>query len=158
MQPRVGIIVINHNHQEDLRECLEAWEQSDYPNLSLLWGQHTLRISHPRAPGLIEFWSWLLSPVEAPDHIKGMLASQYHFTFGPAGLLEQEDSYAWSQQFEGSCIGYLNDRPYYYGLGLGEESEHPELPGVVGRCFNEHYVRTFYKRWREEMYATEGSL
>jgi GT2 family glycosyltransferase len=36
MEPRVGIIVINHNHKEDLRECLQAWEQIDYANYLLL--------------------------------------------------------------------------------------------------------------------------
>ncbi len=124
-----------------------------YPNLSLLWGQSTLRVSHPRAPGQIEYWSWWLSPVEAPDHIKAMLRSKYSFAFGPGGLLEQEDSYAWSQQFLGSDISYLNETPFYYGLGLGEESDHPELPGTVGRCFNEHYARSFYARWREDLFG-----
>lgn len=124
-----------------------------YPNLSLLWGQSTLRVSHPRAPGMIEYWSWWLSPVEAPDHIKAMLRSKYNFAFGPAGILEQEDSYAWSQQFAGSDIKYLNDEPFYYGLGLNEESTHPELPGMVGGCFNEHYARSFYARWRDDMFG-----
>lgn len=126
-----------------------------YPNLSLLWGQSTLRVSHPRAPGLIEFWSWWLSPIEAPDHIKQLLRSAYTVPFGPSGILEQEDSYAWSQQFEGSNIQYLNDRPYYYGLGIGEEYQHPEIPGVVGDCYNEHYARSFYQRWRDDMFAEE---
>ncbi len=123
-----------------------------YPNLSLLWGQFTLRVSHPRAPGLIEYWSWWLTPVEAPDHIRQMLRTGYTVGFGPAGIIEQEDSYAWSQQFLGSDIRYLNDRPYYYGLGMGEESPHPELPGVSGRCYNEHYARSFYQRWRADMF------
>jgi len=123
-----------------------------YPNLSLLWGQSTLRVSHPRAPGRIEYWSWWLTPVQAPDYIRALLRSKYNFAFGPAGILEQEDSYAWSQQFEGSDIRFLNDRPYYYGLGLGEESAHPQLPGVVGRCYNEHYARSFYARWRIDMF------
>ncbi|MYM63120.1 Rieske 2Fe-2S domain-containing protein [Pseudomaricurvus sp. HS19] len=126
-----------------------------YPNLSLLWGQSTLRVSHPRAPGQIEYWSWWLSPIEAPDHIKAMLRGKYNFPFGPAGMLEQEDSYAWSRQYQGSAISYLNDRPYYYGLGVGEESLHPELPGTIGRCYNEHYARSFYDRWRSDMFGEE---
>lgn len=124
-----------------------------YPNLSLLWGQSTLRVSHPREPGRIEYWSWWLSPIEAPDHIRALLRAKYNFAFGPAGILEQEDSYAWSRQYEGSSIGYLNDRPYYYGMGLNEEGNHPELPGVIGRCYNEHYARSFYQRWREDLYG-----
>ena len=126
-----------------------------YPNLSLLWGQNTLRVSHPRAPGLIEFWSWLLSPIEASASVKKAIRSGYTMTFGPAGILEQEDSYAWSQQFEGSCIQQLNDTPYYYGMGLGEDGAHPELPGQVGRTYNEHYARSFYQRWRDDMFPGE---
>jgi len=128
-----------------------------YPNLSLLWGQNTLRVSHPRAPGLIEYWSWWLSPVEAPDHVRKLLRSGYNVAFGVGGLIEQEDSYAWSQQLEGSSLQYLNDTPYYYGMGMGEESSHPEVPGLVGRCYNEHYARQFYVRWREDMFSAEGA-
>jgi nitrite reductase/ring-hydroxylating ferredoxin subunit len=127
-----------------------------YPNLSLLWGQSTLRVSHPRAPGLIEYWSWWLSTIEAPDHIKQMLRSSCNVAFGPSGILEQEDSYAWSQQFEGSNITYLNDQPYYYGLGMNEETTDPEIPGIVGPGYNEHYARSFYQRWREDMFGEES--
>ena len=127
-----------------------------YPNLSVLWGQSTLRVSHPRAPGLIEYWSWWLSPIEAPETIKKFLRASYSLPFGPSGIIEQEDAYAWSQQFEGADIKYLNDQPFYYGLGLDEETTDPEIPGVVGRCYNEHYARSFYRRWRDDMFG-EGT-
>lgn len=122
-----------------------------YPNLSLLWGNATLRVSHPRGPGKVEYWSWRVVPAEAPDDIKEMLCNKYNFPFGPGGLLEQEDSIAWSQQFTGSSIEYLHDTPYYYGLGMGEEGPHPELPGTIGKCYNEHFARQFYLRWYQEM-------
>lgn len=128
-----------------------------YPNLSVLWGQWTMRISHPRAPGRIEYWSWLMLPREAPDDIRGMLLSQYNSAFGPGGYIEQEDSYAWSRQFEGSDISYMHDTPYYYGLGIGEEYTDPELPGVLGRCFNEHYARAFYRRWKADLGGEVGA-
>jgi len=127
-----------------------------YPNLSLLWGNATLRVSHPRGPGKIEYWSWLVLPAQAPDDIKEMLRGNYSVFFGPGGIIEQEDSYAWNQQLLGSRITYLNDQPYYYGLGMGEETIHPELPGIVGRCYNEHYARQFFARWREDMLGQES--
>ncbi|MBA6411821.1 Rieske 2Fe-2S domain-containing protein [Parahaliea sp. F7430] len=120
-----------------------------FPNFSLLWANSTIRVSHPRGPGKVEYWSWWVVPKDAPDHIKEMLRLNYTNFFGPAGLLEQEDSDAWSAQFAGSNIDYMEDRPYYYGLGQGEETEHPELPGKVGSCYNEHYARQFYLKWRE---------
>lgn len=128
-----------------------------YPNLSLLWSNSTLRVSHPRGPGEVEYWSWWVVPADAPVEVKELLRSNYNFFFGPAGMLEQEDADAWGQQFVGSNIDFMDDRPYYYGLGMGEEQDHPELPGRVGSCYNEHYARQFYLRWRADMLAEEVS-
>lgn len=122
-----------------------------FPNLSLLWSNSTLRVSHPRGPGQVEYWSWWLVPREASDEVRQLLRGNYNMMFGPGGLLEQEDSEVWTQQLIGSQLDYMDDRPYYYGMGLGEEGEHPELPGLVGSCYNEHYARQFYRRWRSEI-------
>lgn len=122
-----------------------------YPNFSFLWSNSTIRVSHPRAPGMVEYWSWWVVPKEAPDTVKEALRGNYNFFFGPGGLLEQEDADAWTQQFVGSHIDYMDDAPYHYGLGSGEEKPHPLLPGLVGSCYNEHYARSFYQRWREDM-------
>ena len=122
-----------------------------FPNFSLLWSNSTIRVSHPRGPGKVEYWSWWVVPVDAPDHVKEALRLNYTNFFGPAGLLEQEDSDAWSLQYVGSNIDYMEDKPYFYGLGHGEETEHPDLPGKVGSCYNEHYARQFYLKWRSEI-------
>ena len=140
-----------------IQSRIKGMAQGIYPNLSVLWGQNTLRVSHPRAPGLIEYWSWLLTPIEAPDYIKEEIRSSYNMVFGTGGIIEQEDSYAWRLQSEGSAIHYLNDRPYFYGLGVGEEKPHPEIPGMIGKCYNEHYARRLYLRWREDMFGKEGA-
>ena len=77
----------------------------------------------------------------------------YTFFFGPGGMLEQEDSEAWSQQVIGNAIAVADDAPYYYGLGLGDARPHPELPGMVSSCYDEHYARDFYLRWRDDIAA-----
>jgi 3-phenylpropionate/trans-cinnamate dioxygenase subunit alpha len=128
-----------------------------FPNFSLLWSNSTIRVSHPRGPNKVEYWSWWVVPKDAPDDIKKALRLNYINFFGPAGMLEQEDSDAWSLQLTGSKIDNMDDRPYYYGLGHGEETTHPELPGKVGSCYNEHYARQFYKRWRSEIEKGEHS-
>ncbi len=127
-----------------------------YPNLSIIGSNATLRVSHPRGPGEVEVWSWWVAPRDAPDEVRDSLRKQYIFFFGPGGALEQEDSDAWMQQHVGSSIVSLSDRPYYYGLGRGEEREHPELPGLVGSCYNEHYARSFYQRWRDDLAGTQA--
>ena len=75
----------------------------------------------------------------------------------PGGILEQEDSEAWMQQFKGSNIDFADDRPYYYGLGLGEEADHPDLPGLVDQTANEFYARHFFLRWRDALKSVEAS-
>ena len=71
------------------------------------------------------------------------------------GIVEQEDSEAWIQQFRGASIDFADDRPFYYGLGLGEETTHPELPGLVSGTANELYARSFFERWRADLEAVE---
>ncbi|MBS0474089.1 MAG: Rieske 2Fe-2S domain-containing protein [Proteobacteria bacterium] len=122
-----------------------------YPNFSFLWANSTIRVSHPRGPGKVEYWSWWVVPAGAPESVKRELQGVYNGFFGPGGLLEQEDSDAWAQQYAGSAIDYMDDHPYYYGLGAGEEEVHPLLPGVAGSCYNEHYARQFYLRWQRDI-------
>ncbi len=142
----------------DLRSRMKGLTYGIYPNLSFLWSNTSFKVSHPRGPGKVEYWSWAVVPADAPDHIKRVLRTNYSSFFGPAGILEQEDSEVWSQQFLGSNIDFADDRPYYYGLGLGEERSHPDMPGLVSVTANEFYARHFFMRWRDELQAMEDSL
>ena len=140
----------------DLRARMKGLTYGIYPNLSFLWSNTSFKVSHPRGPGKVEYWSWSVVPADAPDSIKKILRTNYSSFFGPAGILEQEDSEVWVQQFQGSNIDFADDRPYYYGLGLGEEKPHPEMPGLVSVTANEFYARHFFARWRDELQAVEG--
>jgi len=142
----------------DLRSRMKGLTYGIYPNLSFLWSNTSFKVSHPRGPGKVEYWSWAVVPADAPDHIKKVLRTNYSSFFGPAGILEQEDSEVWSQQFLGSNIDFADDRPYYYGLGLGEEKSHPDMPGLVSVTANEFYARHFFARWRDELQAVEEAL
>lgn len=141
-----------------LRARMKGLTYGVYPNLSFLWSNTSLKVSHPRGPGKVEYWSWAVVPADAPEHIKRVLRTNYSSFFGPAGILEQEDAEVWSQQFLGSRIDFADDRPYYYGLGLGEEKPHPDLPGLVSVTANEFYARHFFTRWRNDLLAVEDSL
>lgn len=128
-----------------------------YPNFSFLWANSVIRVSHPRGPGQVDYWSWWVVPADAPAAVRRELQSLYYASFGPAGLFEQDDSEAWSQQYLGSAIEHLDDQPYFYGLGLGEEQSHPLLPGMAGTSFNEHYARAFYLRWKRDIEAGDAA-
>jgi phenylpropionate dioxygenase-like ring-hydroxylating dioxygenase large terminal subunit len=140
-----------------LRARMKGLTYGIYPNLSFLWSNTSFKVSHPRGPGRVEYWSWAVVPVDAPDPVKRVLRTNYSSFFGPGGLLEQEDSEAWAQQYRGSSIDFADDHPYYYGLGLGEERPHPELPGLVSVTANEFYARHFFARWRDDLQAVEGA-
>ncbi len=142
----------------ELRARFKGLTFGVYPNLSFLWSNTSFKVSHPRGPGKVEYWSWAVVPADAPESIKKILRTNYSSFFGPAGLLEQEDSEVWTQQYIGSNIDFADDRPYYYGLGLGEEKPHPQFPGLVSVTANEFYARHFFLRWRDELMAAEAGL
>jgi len=138
-----------------LRAQMKGLTYGIYPNLSFLWSNASFKVSHPRGPGKVEYWSWAVVPADAPDAIKQVLRTNYSSFFGPGGLLEQEDAEVWVQQFRGSNIDFADDRPYFYGLGLNEEKPHAQLPGLVSVTANEFYARHFFARWRDELIALE---
>ena len=142
----------------DIRARMKGLTYGIYPNLSFLWSNTSFKVSHPRGSGKVEYWSWAVVPADAPDHIKQVLRTNYSSFFGPGGMLEQEDSEVWIQQFKGSNIDFADDHPYFYGLGLGEEKPHPDLPGLVSVTANEFYARHFFTRWRDDLQSVEEQL
>lgn len=136
-----------------LRARMKGLTYGIYPNLSFLWSNTSFKVSHPRGPGRVEYWSWAVVPAEAPESVKRALRSNYNSFFGPGGMLEQEDAEVWVQQFRGVDIDHMDDHPCYYGLGLGEEAPHPDLPGLVSVTANEFYARHFFKRWQADLQA-----
>lgn len=142
----------------DIRARMKGLTYGVYPNLSFLWSNTSFKVSHPRGPGKVEYWSWAAVPADAPDSVKKVLRTNYSSFFGPGGILEQEDSEVWVQQFQGSNIDFADDKPYFYGLGLNEEKPHPDFPGLVSVTANEFYARHFFARWRDELQAGEAIL
>ena len=139
-----------------LRSRMKGLTFGVYPNLSFLWSNASFKVSHPRGTGKVEYWSWSVVPADAPEHLKRLMRGNYSSFFGPGGILEQEDSESWMQQYLGANIDFADDRPFYYGLGLGEEKPHPELPGLVSGTANEYYARAFFQRWRDAIASVEG--
>jgi hypothetical protein len=140
-----------------IRAQMKGLTYGVYPNLSFLWSNASFKVSHPRGPGKVEYWSWSVVPADAPAHLKKLMRGNYSSFFGPGGILEQEDSESWMQQYLGANIDFADDRPFFYGLGLGEEKPHPDLPGLVSGTANEYYARAFFQRWRDAIESVEAS-
>lgn len=48
-----------------------------FPNLGIVPALFSLRVWHPRGPGLTDIWSYCLVPAAAPDDIKAAMVGMY---------------------------------------------------------------------------------
>ena len=64
-----------------IRARMKGLTYGVYPNLSFLWSNTAFKVSHPRGPGRVEYWSWAVVPADAPEAFKANPARQ------PYGLL-----------------------------------------------------------------------
>jgi len=122
-----------------------------FPTFSLLGSNFTLRVSHPRGGGKSEIWSWVFVDREAPQVVKDAVRRFYTFTFGPAGIFEQDDGENWEEVTHGARGLHAQAYPFPMIAGLGRDKPHPELPGRISDVYSEHTQRAFYRRWRELM-------
>ena len=53
-----------------LRARMKGLTFGVYPNLSFLWSNTAFKVSHPRGPGKVEYWSWSVVPADAPEAVR----------------------------------------------------------------------------------------
>jgi 3-phenylpropionate/trans-cinnamate dioxygenase alpha subunit len=125
-----------------------------FPNFATLAGPGLIRIWHPRGPHLTDVWSYLLVEADAPDDVVDAVRVGGARSFGPSGLLEQDDSENWIQ-IQRNLRGYMTrSTPFNVQMGLhGEPIPTDEVPGVVRHVFCENAARGMYERWHELMTA-----
>jgi nitrite reductase/ring-hydroxylating ferredoxin subunit len=122
-----------------------------FPTFSILGSVFTIRVAHPRGPQESEICSWVLVDRDAPAVVRDHIRSQYTLSFGPSGTFEADDGENWEQVTEGARIRAAQDHPFYFGMALGREAEHPEIPGQCGSVLSEHTQRAMYRHWRDLM-------
>lgn len=122
-----------------------------FPTFGILGSVFTLRVGHPRGPEETEFWSWVLVDKDMPDEVKDYVRGSYTMSFGPSGTLEADDGENWEQVTEGARLRSMDDHPFIFGMNLGKEYEHPEIPGQCGYVHSEHTQRAMYRHWRDLM-------
>jgi 3-phenylpropionate/trans-cinnamate dioxygenase alpha subunit len=125
-----------------------------FPNFATLAGPGLIRIWHPRGPNLTDVWSYLLVDADAPDDVVDAVRIGGARSFGPSGLLEQDDSENWIQ-VQRNLRGYVTRRTRFnVQMGMhGEPIVTDEVPGVVRHVFCENAARGMYERWAELMTA-----
>lgn len=95
----------------------------------------------------MEVWSWCLVDKAAPSDVKDAIRRAYIRSFGPSGLLEQDDGENWERSTQGAMMRGAIDYPFNYEMGMGHEFCHDDLPGVLGKAESEGNQRGFYRRW-----------
>lgn len=126
-----------------------------FPNLSFNFSPTipNLRMWMPKGPEHMEVWVWGIVDAGVSDEVKAQMQTSFQRSFGPAGLIEQDDGDQWRAVTDGGR-GYMTNRQWsYIGMGLGHERTDPVLPGQVGLLISESNARAWYRRWRDLMVA-----
>lgn len=123
-----------------------------FPHTSFLPGQNTFRTWHPKGPSAIELHTWVLVNKSAPEALKQMYQRGVMRSFSPSGVLEMDDGDNWENATASNQGVVTRRQKLHYGLGVGSEIRHDELPGEVHlRKYNDSNQRAFYRAWLERM-------
>ncbi|WP_335743554.1 hypothetical protein [Salicibibacter kimchii] len=143
-----------------------------YPNLGILnfslplldaddgalYNFLNLRVWRPIAPDKVEVWSWHLIDKEASKEYKVKSYKSYLGTFGPSGILEQDDSEIWSRVAQASNgimaqskdLSYNSMLNYLMGLERVEPLDNFPGPGTAyPLCFLDELSRSMQRKWIE---------
>ncbi len=154
---RVGVDWFTSRHELVERRLGEARSRivpvagNVFPNLSLLPQVFSIRVNHPRGPRCTEVWAYCLVPADAPAEVRDELRLSYQATFGPGGLVEQEDGENWIAMTAGAMTARTDDRPLHIGMGVGTDYTDDRYPGSIGPLYSEHNQRGFYRNWQRWM-------
>ncbi len=121
-----------------------------FPNCSLNFGRHMVRVWHPRGPNRTEIWSYFLVDKDAPPEVKDAMRLHLTQTFGPAGNVEEDDMDNWVQCTETGRGAVARRYLQNIQAGLGHDADLP----AVGGGFR---LRAFYARWADLMDAPDWS-
>lgn len=126
---------------------IRAAHATVFPNFSYLPQINTMRVWHPKGPERMEVWAWVLVDRDAPCEVKEAIRIGALRTFGPGGILEQDDGENWSQCSSASRGFVSRTRLNNLQMAAGLEYESEEFPGRLAPVYSEMNGREFYRRW-----------
>lgn len=127
-----------------------------FPNFSYLLSTQVMRVWQPKGPGKIEVWNWIVVDRDAPQDAKEDFRDGAIRSFGPGGLLEQDDAELWEEIQSGFNGPVGRGSRFCVQMGLGyERDDNADFRGTTNDMFSETGIRGFYVRWRELMLAKE---
>lgn len=120
-----------------------------FPNLWITLDGLQMCLRLPRDPLHTELWWFTFAPKDAPEERRRFLVSLAAHTFGPAGLLEQDDGENWEQCTRGT-LGVVSRRhPLHFAMGAG----HDEVIDDGGQARIEGHVSEHGQRWTYQAWA-----
>ena len=122
-----------------------------FPNMWLTTNQVSLRL--PKGPMLTEIWWFTMLDQDADKDVMEDRRQRAGHTFGPAGMLEQDDGENWGQSTR-AMQGTISQRfPLHYAMGHGHDEviDDEGGPPHVASPVNEHPQFWLYRSWSEWM-------
>ena len=128
-----------------------------FPNLWIASSGVQLCLRLPRGPFATEIWWFtLLDRNMSPERRRASVQRMNH-TFGPAGMLEQDDGENWSQSTLATRSPVARRHPLNYSMNLGRghiAEIQPGLPSIETHI-NEHAQLWTYRAWADWMTAAD---
>ena len=128
-----------------------------FPNLWISTRGLQLSLRLPRGPGQTEIWWFTVMPKSFTEAQRRTAKKFIQHSFGPAGLLEQDDGENWSQSTL-SGRGVASSRhPHNLQMALGQDEVqvHPLGQKRIETRVNEHAQRWTYRCWAEWLRARD---
>ena len=115
----------------------------------------SIRLWQPRGPGVMEIYSWLLVERDAPAEFKDASRRAYIVSFGPSGMLEQDDMENWRTISRTAQGSESREIPQYARMGAESQIEPIADWGGPGTAYPTQYFDlpavTFLKRWASQL-------
>ncbi|MFO1158593.1 MAG: SRPBCC family protein [Reyranellaceae bacterium] len=129
-----------------------------FPNLWIASSGVQLCLRLPRGPFATEIWWFTLIDRNMPAEARRASVQRMNHTFGPAGMLEQDDGENWAQSTLATRSAFSRRHPLNYAMNLGRgqisDAQQPGLPSIETNI-NEHAQLWTYRAWADWMTAAD---
>lgn len=126
-----------------------------FPNLWISTRALQLSLRIPRGPLRTEIWWFTFMPKRYDAQQRRMMMKFMSHSFGPAGLLEQDDGENWTYSTRAALGRVARRRPQNLQMALGEDEVRLDPSGQksIETKVNEHAQRWHYRCWTDWLKA-----
>ena len=127
-----------------------------FPNLWIASGGTQLSLRLPKGPTCTEIWWFTLLPAHLNEEARTARMARANHTFGPAGMLEQDDGENWDQSTRATAGVVARRYPLNFAMGLGHGAPTKPAdsgPNYIDTPVNEHAQLWTYRAWADWMDA-----